>query len=87
MRRIDYLPPVIAGPYQEHLTYLHPEEPEQPFLAVLSSYDFAGETVASLTREVTYLRETVAHLRAAVHAGASRPAVRAVPDPVEPVAV
>ncbi len=51
------------------------------------SYDFAGETVASLTREVTYLRETVAHLRAAVHAGASRPAVRAVPDPVEPVAV
>lgn len=51
------------------------------------SYDFAGETVASLTREVAYLRETVAHLRAAVHAGPSRPAVRVVPDPVEPVAV
>ena len=48
------------------------------------TYDFAGETVASLTREVAYLRETVAHLRAAVHAGASRP-VRPVPS--EPVAV
>jgi hypothetical protein len=33
------------------------------------AYDFAGETVESLTREVTYLRETVARLRAAVHAG------------------
>lgn len=27
------------------------------------SYDFDGETVASLTREVAYLRETVARLR------------------------
>jgi hypothetical protein len=46
------------------------------------SYDFAGETVASLTREVTYLRETVAHLRAAVRAtAASRPSSG------EPVAV
>lgn len=39
------------------------------------SYDFAGETVASLTREVSYLRQTVAHLRAAAHASAPRPAV------------
>jgi hypothetical protein len=39
------------------------------------AYDFAGETVASLTREVTYLRETVAHLRAAVRATSTpRPA-------------
>jgi hypothetical protein len=46
------------------------------------SYDFAGETVASLTREVTYLRETVAHLRAAVRAtGVPRPVA------IEPVAV
>ncbi|MDT7743786.1 MAG: hypothetical protein QOE59_2864 [Actinomycetota bacterium] len=49
------------------------------------TYDFAGETVASLTREVAYLRETVAHLRAAVHAGASRTTAR--PGPVEAVAV
>ncbi len=27
------------------------------------SYDYDGETVASLTREVAYLRATVAHLR------------------------
>ena len=31
------------------------------------SYDFDGETVASLTREVAYLRETVARLRIATH--------------------
>jgi hypothetical protein len=49
------------------------------------SYDFAGETVASLTREVAYLRETVAHLRAAVHAGASRATAR--PTRIEAVAV
>ena len=35
------------------------------------AYDFAGETMASLTREVSYLRQTVAHLRAAVHATAA----------------
>lgn len=29
------------------------------------SYDFDGETVASLTREVAYLRATVARLRGA----------------------
>ncbi|WP_433785581.1 hypothetical protein ACQPX6_03920 [Actinomycetospora sp. CA-101289] len=34
------------------------------------SYDFDGETVASLTREVAYLRATVARLR-----GAPQPAV------------
>ena len=33
------------------------------------AYDFDGETVASLTREVAYLRETVARLRAATHPG------------------
>jgi hypothetical protein len=49
------------------------------------TYDFAGESVASLTREVAYLRETVAHLRAAVHAGAFRSTAR--PAPVEAVAV
>ncbi|WP_433033642.1 hypothetical protein [Actinomycetospora sp. CA-053990] len=27
------------------------------------SYDYDGETVASLTREVAYLRATIAHLR------------------------
>jgi hypothetical protein len=37
------------------------------------AYDFAGETVESLTREVTYLRETVARLRAAVHSTTPRP--------------
>lgn len=31
------------------------------------SYDFDGETVASLTREVAYLRATVARLRGAPH--------------------
>jgi hypothetical protein len=48
------------------------------------TYDFAGETVASLTREVAYLRETVAHLRAAVHTGSARTAAR--PAPVEAIA-
>ena len=37
------------------------------------AYDFDGETVASLTREVAYLRATVARLR-----GAPGPAVRPV---------
>lgn len=32
------------------------------------SYDFDGETVASLTREVAYLRATVARLRGTSHA-------------------
>jgi hypothetical protein len=35
------------------------------------SYDFDGETVASLTREVAYLRATIARLR-----GAPQPAVQ-----------
>jgi hypothetical protein len=47
------------------------------------AYDFAGETMASLTREVAYLRQTVAHLRAAAHAGV--PAQRSAPS--LPVAV
>jgi hypothetical protein len=47
------------------------------------AYDFAGETVASLTREIAYLRQTVAHLRAAVHT--TVPAPR--PAPSAPVAV
>lgn len=45
------------------------------------AYDFAGETVASLTREVLYLRQTVAHLRAAAHAGVPAPR-HAVGEPV-----
>ncbi|MDD7941926.1 hypothetical protein PHK61_26275 [Actinomycetospora lutea] len=40
------------------------------------SYDFDGETVASLTREVAYLRATVARLRGA-------PQVLPTPRPVE----
>jgi hypothetical protein len=47
------------------------------------AYDFAGETVASLTREVAYLRQTVAHLRAAAHV--TLPAPR--PAQALPVAV
>jgi hypothetical protein len=39
------------------------------------SYDFDGETVASLTREVAYLRATVARLRGA---GQTPAAVRSV---------
>lgn len=42
------------------------------------AYDFDGETVASLTREVAYLRETVARLRAATHPGPRAIAGRAV---------
>ena len=43
------------------------------------SYDFDGETVASLTREVAYLRETVARLRAATRApAAARPGLPVV---------
>ena len=42
------------------------------------SYDFDGETVASLTREVAYLRETVARLRAVTHS----PGPRALETPV-----
>lgn len=38
------------------------------------SYDYAGETVASLTREVAYLRATVARLRGApAGVGETRP--------------
>jgi hypothetical protein len=55
VRRIEYLPPVIAGPYRERLSYLEPEEPEQPFLAVLTSYDFAGEWNATLFHELISL--------------------------------
>ena len=55
VRRIDYLPPVISGPYREHLTYLAPEDPEQPFLAVLTSYDFTGEWNATLFHELISL--------------------------------
>jgi hypothetical protein len=55
VRRIDYLPPVIAGPYREHLSYLAPEDREQPFLAVLTSYDFAGEWNATLFHELIAL--------------------------------
>lgn len=36
------------------------------------SYDFDGETVASLTREVAYLRATVARLRGSSSAPAAR---------------
>jgi hypothetical protein len=36
------------------------------------SYDFDGETVASLTREVAYLRATVARLRGASATPAAR---------------
>ena len=55
VRRIDYLPPVIHCPYREHLSYLEPEEPEQPFLAVLTSYDFAGAWDATLFHELIAL--------------------------------
>lgn len=41
------------------------------------TYDYAGETVASLTREVAYLRATVARLR-----GAPAPAAVGEPRPV-----
>lgn len=44
------------------------------------SYDFDGETVASLTREVAYLRATVARLR-----GATQPTVLPAPRPAEAV--
>ena len=40
------------------------------------SYDFDGETVASLTREVAYLRETVARLRAAARTALPAPTAR-----------
>jgi hypothetical protein len=36
------------------------------------SYDFDGETVASLTREVAYLRATVARLRGVAQTPAPR---------------
>jgi hypothetical protein len=55
VRRIDYLPPVITGPYREHLSFLAPEESEQPFLAILTSYDFAGEWNATLFHELISL--------------------------------
>ena len=55
VRRIEHLPPVIYGPYREHLSYLEPEESEQPFLAVLTSYDVAGEWSATLFHELIAL--------------------------------
>lgn len=46
------------------------------------AYDFDGETIASLTREVAYLRETVARLRAVAHASVLRAVESAVDTPV-----
>lgn len=45
------------------------------------SYDFDGETVASLTREVAYLRATVARLRGAPAIGTDRTGPQAAPSP------
>ncbi|NTU83288.1 MAG: hypothetical protein HGA45_28610, partial [Chloroflexales bacterium] len=53
--KIDFLPPVISGPYRERLTYLEPEEVGQPYLAVLTSYDFSGEWNATLFHELISL--------------------------------
>jgi hypothetical protein len=53
--RIDALPTLLAGPYREHLSYLEPEDPEHPYLAVLTSYDFAGEWNATLFHELIAL--------------------------------
>ncbi|MEI7772060.1 MAG: hypothetical protein WCI67_18850 [Chloroflexales bacterium] len=53
--RIDALTPVISGPYREHLTYLEPDDPGQPVLAVLTSYDFTGEWNATLFHELISL--------------------------------
>jgi hypothetical protein len=71
VRRIEHLPPVIHGPYREHLTYLEPEEPEQPYLAVLTSYDVAGEWDATLFHDLIALNldisiavDVVTHSRA-----------------------
>jgi hypothetical protein len=42
------------------------------------SYDYDGETVASLTREVAYLRATVARLRGGAPTPAPRPTLTSV---------
>lgn len=42
------------------------------------SYDYAGETLASLTREVAYLRATVARLRGAPAPATPMPSTVAV---------
>lgn len=46
------------------------------------SYDYDGETVASLTREVAYLRATVARLRGAPTTLGPRAATLRHPNPV-----
>ncbi|NJO83369.1 MAG: hypothetical protein HC828_11490, partial [Blastochloris sp.] len=53
--RIAFLPPVIRGAYRERLTYLEPEEPEQPWLAVLTSYDGSGIWSATLFHDLISL--------------------------------
>ena len=53
--RLATLPPVMTGAYREYLTYLAPEEPEQPYLTVMTSYDFSGEWDATLFHELISL--------------------------------
>jgi hypothetical protein len=53
--RIEALPTLLPGPYRERLSYLEPEDPEHPYLAVLTSYDFTGEWNATLFHELISL--------------------------------
>jgi hypothetical protein len=53
--RMTALPPVITGHYRERLRHLEPDEPGQPYLAVLTSYDFSGEWNATLFHELISL--------------------------------
>lgn len=43
VERLEVVPNVLPGPYQERMSYLEPERPGDPYLAVLLAYDMRGE--------------------------------------------
>jgi hypothetical protein len=52
VQRVTNLPPIISGGYQERLAFLEPDTVGQPLLAVLLSYDCAGEWNATLFHDL-----------------------------------
>jgi hypothetical protein len=55
VQRVTSLPPLLAGNYQERLAVLEPDDPAHPWLAVLTSYDCAGEWNATLFHDLISL--------------------------------
>jgi len=55
VQRATALPAFITGTYRERLRYLEPQTYGEPYLAVLTSYDCAGEWDATLFHELISL--------------------------------